>query len=308
MLMCLACGSSAGIDVLTLGRLGTWGVFAAGMATGAVVCMTLCAVAWTVRRRFESPFQAHGKLKAASLDEEEMAGFLSEWKASRSSSSLGSGTPSGVAKVGAGTAISSPSIHQQQGQRGAAISGSGQRSLSGHPASRRAELIKRRAQTSLGTLEHMLDAPVVASVPSSAPATVLEASGHVEHNVRSKWSAAVGGLASSTPSPSHAVQKPQQRRQQQPPPQRGTREHSRRPAAPAVRAPSQTNGDSVLTKEVAKWEAMEAALGLELAQAEAVGLVKRTGDGALLRCEGGRGGHQEQPRISRRPAERAHDG
>jgi len=257
------------------------------------------------------------------LDEEEIAGFLSDDESlqlharrhrkriSRSSTSLGSGTRSGAAKGREGTASSGPSKHQQQGQRGAAITGSGQRPLSGHPAVRRAELIKRRAQTSLSTLEQLLDAPVAPSVSSSAPAIAEEPSGHVEHNVPSKWAATVSisGLASSTPPPSHVVQKPEQRRHQrlQPLPQGGMRELSRRLAAPAMRVPSQTKDDSVATTEVAKWEAMEAALGLELAQAEAVGLVKRTGDGALLRCEGGRGGRQEQPRSSRRPAERAHD-
>ncbi|CAE8615056.1 unnamed protein product [Polarella glacialis] len=56
LLVCLACGSYASADFPEFGRVGTWGVFAAGAASGAVVSTCLLGVAWRVRRSFEAPF------------------------------------------------------------------------------------------------------------------------------------------------------------------------------------------------------------------------------------------------------------
>eukprot|EP00930_Biecheleria_cincta_P086881 TRINITY_DN76137_c0_g1_i1.p1 TRINITY_DN76137_c0_g1~~TRINITY_DN76137_c0_g1_i1.p1 ORF type:complete len:355 (+),score=71.73 TRINITY_DN76137_c0_g1_i1:28-1065(+) len=72
-LVCLACGSSASTELperlgLQLGRLGTWGVFAAGAAIGMLFSSCLFATAWQVRRSVETPFRAPAKLPPSMKD------------------------------------------------------------------------------------------------------------------------------------------------------------------------------------------------------------------------------------------------
>ncbi|CAJ1373875.1 unnamed protein product [Effrenium voratum] len=60
-MLCLACGPE-GLDG-SLGRLGTWGVFAVGVTCGSVATSGLLAVAWRLRRKFETPFEELGAKK-----------------------------------------------------------------------------------------------------------------------------------------------------------------------------------------------------------------------------------------------------
>lgn len=72
-LVCLACGSSASTELperlgLQLGRIGTWGVFAAGAAFGMLFSSCLFAAAWQVRRSVEAPFRAPLRLPPSRKD------------------------------------------------------------------------------------------------------------------------------------------------------------------------------------------------------------------------------------------------